>query len=127
MRTLLHRALAIVCVCILCTVVSTPCRAESKQPVEWTIMAYICADNDLEFPALMDFLEMEQALPENVELIVLLDRHRGYASIYGDWTGARLYRVRRAAPFDIQPAADNKPNAPLPPGLASEQIGRAHV
>lgn len=126
MRFLPRHPIAALCGFLLCfsLALSDPCRAaqEQKQPAEWTVMAYICADNDLEFPALMDVLEMEQALPENVELVVLLDRHRGYTDILGNWTGARLYRVRRAAPFDIRAAADLKAGAPLPAGLASELL-----
>ncbi|MBO6171062.1 MAG: hypothetical protein J6N67_02725, partial [Desulfovibrio sp.] len=82
MRTLFHRSLAALCDCLLCAAFwfSAPCRAAQplRQPVEWTMMVYLCGDNNLEFPALMDLLEMEQALPEDVEIVVLLDRHRGY-------------------------------------------------
>ncbi len=84
-------------------------------------MTYICGDNNLEHAALMDMLEMEQALPDKVELIILLDRHRGYSSILGDWTGARLYRVRRAPAFDLKEAAKGLP-APIPQTLASELL-----
>lgn len=39
----------------------------------WTLMVYMCADNDLEEMALYDFLEMEQGIHEDVNVIVLMD------------------------------------------------------
>ena len=118
------RVLFLALCCLALAVLPAPCPAaqQAHPPAEWTVMVYLCGDNNLEFPAIMDLLEMEQAIPQNVEIVVLLDRHRGYTDIMGNWTGARLYRVRRATPFDIQAAADIKPGAPLPPGLASELL-----
>ena len=62
----------------------------------WTVMVYMCADNDLEEMALYDFLEMEQGIHEDVNVIVLMDRARGYSSLYGDDTGTKLYQVKKA-------------------------------
>ena len=62
----------------------------------WTLMVYMCADNDLEEMALYDFLEMEQGIHEDVNVIVLMDRARGYSSLYGDDTGTKLYQVKKA-------------------------------
>jgi hypothetical protein len=61
----------------------------------WTIMVYMAGDNNLEGILINNLLEMEQALPPNVEIIVQLDRSRGFVTGYGNWTGARIYRVRR--------------------------------
>ena len=124
MRSLLRTVLLMLGCCMPVFVHYQPARAaqELRQPVEWTIMAYICGDNNLEYHAIMDLLEMEQSLPEGVEVVVLLDRHKGYTPIYDNWTGARLYRLRRAAPFDIQAAADIKTNAALPQKIASELL-----
>ena len=95
---------------------------EAAAPAEWTVMVYMDGDNNLEYCALMDFLEMEHAIPENVEILVLFDRHKGYTNIYEDWTGTRLYRVRRAPPFDgIRNVVSGKSNS-LPPALASEVL-----
>lgn len=58
-------------------------------------MVYMCADNDLEEMALYDFLEMEQGIHEDVNVIVLMDRARGYSSLYGDDTGTKLYQVKK--------------------------------
>ena len=37
---------------------------ESQVQAEWTVMVYMCADNNLEYPAIMDLLEMEHSLEE---------------------------------------------------------------
>ncbi|MBQ1539808.1 MAG: hypothetical protein IIZ58_04705 [Desulfovibrio sp.] len=95
---------------------------ESQVQAEWTVMVYMCADNNLEYPAIMDLLEMEQALPPNVQIAVLMDRHKGYSPHFGNWTGAKLLLVKRAAPFDVRQAARGLPGAPLPASLASEAL-----
>lgn len=77
---------------------------------DWTVMVYLDADNDLEAFGLKDFNEMEQGLydavqagnsdiTENLNLIVLIDRNRGYTSSAteyngSDWSDTRLYRVK---------------------------------
>ena len=91
-------------------------------PAEWTVMVYMCGDNNLEYPAMLDLLEMEQALPEGTEVIVLLDRHAGYTNILGNWKDARLYRVRKAPPVDLFRANIGYPDAQLPSQLASELL-----
>jgi hypothetical protein len=64
---------------------------------EWTLLVYLDADNNLENSGLDDLKEMERGLPERgVEVIVLIDRAKGYDQRFDDWTGARLYRVRRS-------------------------------
>jgi len=61
----------------------------------WTILVYQAADNNLEVDALNDLNEMEAAMPATgVEVIVLIDRAKGFANADGDWTDARLLRVR---------------------------------
>ncbi len=68
---------------------------------DWTIAVYLDGDNDLEPFALRDLIEMEYGLPQTgVEMIVLVDRAREYETGAGDWTDARVYRVR----------ADRNPN-----------------
>ncbi|GEM_PF-1763043 len=70
---------------------------------EWTVLVYLDGDNNLEPFALKDLEEMERALPaKGVEVLVLLDRAQGYTDAEGDWTGARLLRVRRAPEAGIQ-------------------------
>lgn len=66
-----------------------------QAPVEWTIVVYLDGDNNLEGPGLIDLNEMEAGLPgSGVEVIVLADRAKGFDSSDGDWTGARVYRIR---------------------------------
>ncbi len=70
-----------------------PVQADPQR--EWTIAVYLDGDNDLEPFALRDLIEMEAGLPaKGVEIIVLIDRAEGYESGAGDWTDARVYRVR---------------------------------
>ncbi len=63
---------------------------------EWTIMVYICADNNLEPYALADVNEMESvaSFQSNMNVIVLLDRTTGYSTADGDWEGTRLYEIK---------------------------------
>ncbi|MCR5085544.1 MAG: hypothetical protein K6A65_08610, partial [Succinivibrionaceae bacterium] len=69
---------------------------------EWNIMLYLDGDNDLELAALADLLEIEHALPGNVEVIALVDRSIEHNSkVFGGWTGTRLYRLRRGNYPDI--------------------------
>ncbi|MGI9328418.1 MAG: clostripain-related cysteine peptidase [Pseudomonadales bacterium] len=67
----------------------------SAAETDWTLMIYMAADNDLEQAALIDLDEIEAGMPEQgVEIIVLIDRAEGYADGVGDWTDARLLRMR---------------------------------
>lgn len=69
---------------------------------DWTLFVYIDGDNNLEPFALLDLNEMEAAYPgQNLEVLVLLDRAEGYSKDLGDWTGTRLYRVRRDATNEL--------------------------
>jgi len=62
----------------------------------WTFMAYLSADNNLENELLEDLNEMEAGLPEKgLDAVVLIDRAKGHDASDGDWTDARVYRVRR--------------------------------
>ena len=69
--------------------------ASAAEPVDWTVMLYIAADNDLEQSALIDLDEIERGMPASgVEIIVLIDRAAGYADGYEDWQDARVLRMR---------------------------------
>lgn len=89
---------------------------------EWTVMVYMCGDNNLEYQALLDVLEMEQALPEGTEVIVLLDRHAGYTNMLGNWKDARMYRIRKAPHMDLFRANIGYADAQLPEQLSSELL-----
>ncbi|RMG91803.1 MAG: hypothetical protein D6708_07135, partial [Candidatus Dadabacteria bacterium] len=70
--------------------------AGGGQTPRWAVFVYLDGDNNLEPFALKDLDEMERALPADgsVEVWVLVDRAEGYAEAEGNWTGARIYRVR---------------------------------
>ena len=120
MRVDLFRLLFLVSLLLALVSVGATASAQ-KQPVEWTVMVYLDGDNNLEHSALMDMLEMEQSLPEDVEVVVLVDRHKAHSDVLGNWSGTRLYRVRRGEPFDIKKAAMGL-NVPLPKDFASELL-----
>lgn len=67
----------------------------------WTILAYVCADNDLERFGLQDINEMEQVgSSDKVNIVVQVDRMRGGQGdtiTDGNWTGTRRYYVTRDA------------------------------
>lgn len=64
----------------------------------WTIAVYLGGDNNLEENALADLAEMQRAIPaEGVEVLVLLDRAKGFDTSDGDWTDTRVFRLRPGA------------------------------
>jgi len=63
-------------------------------PAKWTLMVFINGDSDLETAALDDLAEMEMAgSSEDVQVVVQMDRARGYTADEGDWTTARRFLV----------------------------------
>lgn len=67
---------------------------------KWTILAYICADNDLERFGLQDINEMEQVgSSKDVNIVAQIDRMRegrkGATISDGNWTGTRRYFVEK--------------------------------
>ena len=68
---------------------------------EWTIIAYVDGDNNLERYLLADVKEMEQGCPDaGVDVILLIDRSKGFTKAFGDWTGARVYRLGKSKADD---------------------------
>lgn len=67
-------------------------------PKKWTVMVYICADNDLDSYALADINEMEQlGSNDDVNILVQIDRREradGGPADPDNWKGARRYYVR---------------------------------
>ena len=62
---------------------------------DWTLMVYIAGDNNLEQAGLIDLDEIEAGMPaQGVEVIVFMDRAKGYSDAVGDWTDARVLRMR---------------------------------
>ncbi len=71
---------------------STVTRPVSPEDVvNWTIMVYMAADNDLEPFAILDLNEMEAAtLPFEASVLVGVDRIPGYDTSNGNWTDSRV-------------------------------------
>ena len=86
---------------------------------EWTLMVYIAGDNNLEEMAMMDLLEMEQGKNDDTEILVFIDRSKGYYQGWQNWSGARLYRVRKNSALDMTAYYENR--APLP-AVSSEML-----
>jgi hypothetical protein len=66
------------------------------QPIaQWTVLAYLGADNNLEAGLVYDLDEMERAggSDETVRVLTLIDRAEGFDQSNGDWTDTRLYEV----------------------------------
>lgn len=63
---------------------------------QWTLLAYMAADNDLEASAILDINEMEAAdfLSGGISVLALLDRAEGYDGTNGNWTDTRLYEIK---------------------------------
>ncbi len=75
----------------------TDARAQAA-PANWTVLAYLAGDNDLEGALLGDLKEMERvgSRPGEVEIVAQVDRARGHTAADGDWTGTRRYYVTRS-------------------------------
>ncbi len=62
---------------------------------KWTIMVFMNADNDLEGFGVQDVNELERLADSNdVAIVVLMDRIRGYDTSNNNWTDARRFQVR---------------------------------
>jgi len=63
---------------------------------EWNFLVYMAADNNLERFAIQDINEMEIiGSTDKVNVLILVDRIQGFDKTNGDWTGTRLYRIRK--------------------------------
>ena len=79
-----------------------PASAEARRkaaPADWTVLAYLAGDNDLEGALLGDLREMERvgSRPGSVEIVAQVDRARGGDISDGNWSGTRRYYVTRSA------------------------------
>lgn len=79
--------------------IQEPATAEARaKTADWTILAYLAGDNDLEGALLGDLREMERvgSRPGSVEILAQVDRARGQDTSDGNWTGTRRYYVTRS-------------------------------
>ncbi len=66
----------------------------NAQPAKWTFMVYLDGDNNLEEDGISDFNEMEAVdSTDSINIVVQFDRIGGYATIDGNWTDTRRFRV----------------------------------
>ncbi|HDS09440.1 MAG TPA: hypothetical protein ENN73_04360, partial [Firmicutes bacterium] len=66
----------------------------TAQGKKWTIMVYLCADNNLEAAGLDDFIEMAKVgSTADFDIIVQLDRIPNYSTAYDDWRTCKRFHV----------------------------------
>lgn len=66
---------------------------------QWTVMVYLDGDCDLEYDALVDFMEMSSVgSTAELNIVVQLDRIPGYDGGYGDWTGCERFFIMEGMP-----------------------------
>ena len=66
----------------------------NTKSAQWTFMVYMAGDNNLEAFALRDIAEMElNGSTDDVNIVVQLDRARGFAGGSDDWIGTRRYYI----------------------------------
>jgi hypothetical protein len=88
------------------------------QDIQWTIMVYMAADNNLEDMSVHDFEEMSQVgSTESVKIVVQYDRKPGEPDENPDWTTTKRFLVQEGdqpIPInqieDIGEAAMDDPN-----------------
>lgn len=63
---------------------------------KWTILIYMCGDNNLEGAVVNDIFEMETSNldTDEVNVLMLVDRNPSYSTADDNWTGTRLYRLQ---------------------------------
>lgn len=77
--------------------------AWASQTKSWTFMVYLDADNNLEEFGIEDMNEMEAVGSTiDVNIVVQIDRIRGYYRTKPDWTGARRYYVELGSSILIE-------------------------
>lgn len=74
--------------------------SQKQQPVStsrsWTVLVYMCADNNLESVGIDNFNTMEKVgSTDSVKVLVQFKRSPRNNTSNGDWTGARRYQITR--------------------------------
>ncbi len=84
----------VLAVILLVTVFSRMVSVSGSDPVDWTIMIYMDADNDLEYSAITDFSKLAQiGSSADVNVVVQLDRVEEYSEAYGNWTDCKRFHI----------------------------------
>jgi hypothetical protein len=76
-----------------------PKPSQKRKLADWTVLAYLAGDNDLEDALLEDFNEMEAvgSRPGSIEILAQVDRAPGYDHSNGDWQTTRRYYVTQGS------------------------------
>ncbi|MCS7253253.1 MAG: clostripain-related cysteine peptidase [Armatimonadota bacterium] len=91
----------------------------AAQPSKWTVMVYMCGDNDLESALIKDLNEMEKIGSTNdVRIVAQLSRSPLYDTSNNNWVGVRRYFVTRD-PYE-DPSPDVLPNNTIRSQVLSE-------
>ena len=84
---------------------------------KWTVMVYMCGDNDLESALIKDLNEMEKVgSSEQVNIVAQLSRSPFYDTSNGNWVGVRRYFVTK------DPYEDPSPEVPPNNIIRSQMI-----
>lgn len=69
----------------------------SKSSVaDWNFLVYMGADNNLERFAIQNIYDMKKiGSSEKINILVLLDRSPGYDKSNGNWSGSRLFYIKK--------------------------------
>ncbi|MCK4644463.1 VCBS repeat-containing protein [bacterium] len=92
---------------------------------KWTIGVYLCADNNLEYAALDDFMEMSKiGSDENMNIVVQFDRVPGYSSDYGNWETCKRFYVNKNMTPEGENAISDIGEADMGDGQTLEDFGK---
>ena len=84
---------------------------------KWTVMVYMCGDNDLESALIKDLNEMEKVgSSKQVNIVAQLSRSPFYDTSNGNWVGARRYFVTK------DPYEDPSPEVPPNNTIRSQMV-----
>lgn len=88
-----------------------------------TILVYANGDNSLEKDIIADIQEWEyvQSSKDNIKVVILLDRAKGYSTILDDWSDSRAYELAPDSSFtSIGSKAISIPELDIVPGRQTE-------
>jgi hypothetical protein len=95
MCVLLRACAALLLVTMLAGVLPSPAHGQSEE-MQWTVLIYYAADNNLEGQLLRELNRVEMiGSTDEVNLVTLVDRHPQYWTGSDNWTNTRLMRLEK--------------------------------
>jgi hypothetical protein len=96
-------------------------RVSASQNVEWTVMVYMSARNNLEQEAIENFLQIASIdSTRQVNVVVELGRpRRHHTDAYGPWAGIRRFLVRRSSTPSVSESLMELPPDRIAAGMGS--------